>query len=653
MYSIRKSNRISDMDEPYMPSAKYGILQLANALNSLFIPKQFSFTKASEKYKVPRQTLGKYYKKLLPEIDKYIGKQRVTYIIDLLEIIRTSHVYSARALNKEQEASLVAEIRCSSNRADPMMSDIIRMRACEIKLGVDTGRMLSLDWYRSFIARHKSILSSRAHQTLTRARAMALNPVDVTQFFVELKRLIDQYQLTADRILNLDENGHDGEGKPQGKVIVEKGQKHADAKQSNYRDHWTVQAIVTVSGQVLPPIFVFTGVQHDALLLKGAPVGSKLGLNVNGYFTTKTFVHVIQHIDNNLPGTRRPLLLIIDGSKTHLSAQALRLAVSKEILVFRLPPNATHRLQPLDVSCFKPLNTAWRQACSMRRYKHPEKTFTRYNVCEVFSPAWMKAMTEKNICAGFVKCGIWPYNPSKITFKEMAPSRTNSNSSIDSLVSTSSSTFQSEQKINIDRIPDLPDIGAIEVNDYDTALLEIDRLNFIISEQSREITKVRIQLNTANSTSIAKKPAKFRESFARLKLPEGTLLTQEEIIEALEHEEKLKEEKVTKSETRKKEKATSIKQNKQKKNKEPPQSIENYNPNNTSNSSNIDSVLLSPSKRYRNCETPSIQPTSIAIHPRYSNIDIPSPRLETLFFPNSIELDPIITPQDITNSLLQ
>lgn len=60
-------------------------------------------------------------------------------------------------------------------------------------------------------------------------------------------------------------------------------------------------------------------------------------------------VHAKQH---SLSG--RHMMLLFDGHGSHVSDDMIRLAFKEKILLFRLPPKTTHKMQPLDVGIFGP-----------------------------------------------------------------------------------------------------------------------------------------------------------------------------------------------------------------------------------------------------------------------------------------------------------
>ncbi len=59
-----------------------------------------------------------------------------------------------------------------------------------------------------------------------------------------------------------------------------------------------------------------------------------------------------------------PVLLVLDGHKSHLTLEVVENAKRHKVSIVCLPAHATHILQPLDVSVFSPVKTAWRKIIS-------------------------------------------------------------------------------------------------------------------------------------------------------------------------------------------------------------------------------------------------------------------------------------------------
>jgi hypothetical protein len=89
--------------------------------------------------------------------------------------------------------------------------------------------------------------------------------------------------------------------------------------------------------------------------------------------------------------------------------------------IVSLPSHTSHALQPLDVSCFKPFKTAFRQIRDSWTLLNKGKKVEKQDLCEWTAKAMKKALSIINIKSGFKKTGIWPFNPEAVT-KQMGPS---------------------------------------------------------------------------------------------------------------------------------------------------------------------------------------------------------------------------------------
>ena len=61
------------------------------------------------------------------------------------------------------------------------------------------------------------------------------------------------------------------------------------------------------------------------------------------------------------PTPRKPVLLFLDNHGSHITYANMKHAKELNIEIFGLPPNTTSALQPLDVTAFGPLKSAWRK----------------------------------------------------------------------------------------------------------------------------------------------------------------------------------------------------------------------------------------------------------------------------------------------------
>jgi hypothetical protein len=116
------------------------------------------------------------------------------------------------------------------------------------------------------------------------------------------------------------------------------------------------------------------------------------------------------------------ILLIYDGHGSHTTLYWITLACENNIC---LPPHTTHRLQPLDVGCFGPLQIAWFNRCDEILDETGEPMEMKEVVKEYFA-ARRKAFKSENIFQAWKKSGLRPLNADLFTASDFAPSHSSS-----------------------------------------------------------------------------------------------------------------------------------------------------------------------------------------------------------------------------------
>ena len=91
------------------------------------------------------------------------------------------------------------------------------------------------------------------------------------------------------------------------------------------------------------------------------------------------------------------------------------------VLRYCVPPHATHRIQPLDVTFFGPLKTAYNAECDKYMINHVGKRITMYEIAELFAGAYVRTASMNKAVSGFASTGIWPFNPDVFSDDDFAP----------------------------------------------------------------------------------------------------------------------------------------------------------------------------------------------------------------------------------------
>jgi hypothetical protein len=83
------------------------------------------------------------------------------------------------------------------------------------------------------------------------------------------------------------------------------------------------------------------------------------------------------------------------------------------IILYRLPSHTSHKLQPCDVAVFAPLKAAYRDQVD-RLERAGTNTIGKEYFTSLYSPARQRALTKKNILAGWAKCGLKPLSLERV-----------------------------------------------------------------------------------------------------------------------------------------------------------------------------------------------------------------------------------------------
>ena len=273
---------------------------------------------------------------------------------------------------------------------------------------------LSSGWWKSFLGRHPALML-RIGEGISRSRALGANPTAVSQYFDLLSQTLSDEELTTKpcQIFNLDETGMPLSPVAP-KVIAKKGQKHPSSLINGGKGQVSVLACVSAGGCCMPPLVMFSSrTLQDGMDIGEVP-GTIYGLSDTGWMNKEIFSDWFSYHFLKYAPPARPLLIIMDGHSSHFTPDFINRAAEEDIIVMCLPPNSTHKTQPLDKGPFSPLKVAWKEECHSFLLKNPEKVISKFSFSAIFGKAWLKAMTSSNIIAGFKVTGIYPLNKNKL-----------------------------------------------------------------------------------------------------------------------------------------------------------------------------------------------------------------------------------------------
>ena len=321
-------------------------------------------------------------------------------------------------LNKEEENELadylVQSTQMGYGKTRRQVKCLVE-KVAEEKGALKENGKVSDGWWRRFLERHPS-LSLRAGDATAHVRIDAVNDENLAHYYRLLKGCLEENDLLThpEQIYNMDETGVPLDPKPP-KVVACKGQKKVRYRTSGKKNQITVLGCANAVGQSQPPFVIFDAKQLNPKWARGEVPGTRYGLSSSGWMDQVLFKGwLVEHfITHAVQG--RPLLLLLDGHSSHFEPETIKFAKDNNIIIFCLPPHTTHEAQPLDVSLFGPFKQHWRSICHEFYQSSPGKVVSKFNFMELFSKAWLKAVTPENICAGFRKAGVVPFNADAIT----------------------------------------------------------------------------------------------------------------------------------------------------------------------------------------------------------------------------------------------
>jgi len=179
-----------------------------------------------------------------------------------------------------------------------------------------------------------------------------------------------------------------------------------------------VLACVSAAGSTLPPLMIFNTLRPEYKL--GAEEETMFAQQKSGWMNSEIYERWLEtHFIKHAPSVR-PLLLVFDGLKAHISLHLIEFAEKNGILLYCLPPHSSHLLQPLDVSVFGPLKVGWKRVAST--FTHVSgRPVNFHNFARLFKIAWHTSITSSVIAGGFKRSGIYPFARSAVVSGQKNP----------------------------------------------------------------------------------------------------------------------------------------------------------------------------------------------------------------------------------------
>ena len=138
-------------------------------------------------------------------------------------------------------------------------------------------------------------------------------------------------------------------------------------------------------------------------------------MSENGWTTDELGLEWLKHFNKYTESCTTGVyrLLILDGYGSHGTPEFDQYCTENRIISLCMLAHTSHLLQPLDVSCFSPLKTA---------YGHEVGELARQGVfhidkdefLDIYPRIHILIFSEQNIKSGFRATGLVPYNPERV-----------------------------------------------------------------------------------------------------------------------------------------------------------------------------------------------------------------------------------------------
>lgn len=248
-----------------------------------------------------------------------------------------------------------------------------------------------------------------------------------------------------------------------------------------------------------------------------------------------------------------PILLLLDNHVSHRTYEVLNFCRENGIHVLSFPPHTSHRLQPLDVAVFGPVQKAANKLCEDWVKSNPGRVMQPFDLPAVYTRALELGATEQNIKSGFRASGIWPLDRQVFQEIDFMPSMTTDRPLVEQINTPIEqiSTYE-------DDIPEAAEIIELPHNRSQQSIPDDESVDEQIEERLPPIGTTSTPAGSLQDLSIMLeniKPfpkAPPRKAGKRGRKPQkSTILTSDDSFESIRAEKEAKEAKLEASEKKK------------------------------------------------------------------------------------------------------
>jgi hypothetical protein len=315
-------------------------------------------------------------------------------------------------------------------------------------------------WVKAFRRRNPQI-SFRASEGVTAASA-CVTEADIRKWFAEVEEYINENNLqevmmNPSRIFNGDETGFQI-CPATGRVLAEKGSKNVYCvDKGSSKENVTVMCTFGADGTICQPMIIFPYKRIPERISQSVPEEWGLARSDSGWMTAEVFYEYVANVFHPYlleQGVPLPIILFVDGHKSHITYDLSVLCKRLQIELIALYPNSTRILQPADVAAFSPIKGAWKNIVRQFHTDHPGEAVTKLNIASLLTKV-IATIKPDTLINGFRACGLCPWSPDAVDYSKCLGStnvKTVSNQEKESMLKTKTMSYSLFQKIVGDKI---------------------------------------------------------------------------------------------------------------------------------------------------------------------------------------------------------
>lgn len=343
-------------------------------------------------------------------------------------------------LDQDEEAVLAAWVRCRqmlgsapsfAELAEAAKTVVANRPSCSSSVQGGVVPSPSRHWVKRFNKRNGLISRKGSRKEAVRSAAEQ-NRGKIMQFFDNLKKLHSQHNYSGSTVWNADETGIAFNAAQSRHVVGSPA--HPFFKETSNFPHVTLMAASNAGGDYFTPMLIYnsTLIGDNNLPAEGEEtIEHLIAATENGWMNSEVFERWLsrfcQHVDATrnakLSSLRRGSrsytrasqqhhLLILDGHTSHISVNAISIALASKVDILILPAHMSHKMQALDVAVYKPFKQQVTTRADVLRFH--QGRLHKKDVTTVALQAFKGAFTVTNIAGGFRASGCWPINPQMV-----------------------------------------------------------------------------------------------------------------------------------------------------------------------------------------------------------------------------------------------